>query len=243
MSSTYTVGVVIGSQRAVRICPQVAQFVFDIVKSRPQAPSDAQIDLTLIDIASYDLPLTDEPGMPAAIKDHPDGYATDKTKIWSAAVSAIDAFVFVTPQYNWGMPAGLKNALDHLFNEWKGKPAMVVAYGGHGGTLSASALITVLSGMFMRVVKKPICMNYPDRAFVPYAAQGKPLGLDATKSDALWAEHRDEISRAFEEVVRLLKAGRSDPSIRSDGLKALWIETIDPAYQVELKMKSGGGAK
>jgi NAD(P)H-dependent FMN reductase len=41
--------------------------------------------------------------------------------------------VFVSPQYNWGYPAPLKNAIDHLYKEWLGKPAVIVTYGGHGG--------------------------------------------------------------------------------------------------------------
>ncbi len=50
------------------------------------------------------------------------------------------AIVFVSPQYNWGYPAPLKNAIDHLYKEWAGKPAMIVTYGGHGGSKCAAQL-------------------------------------------------------------------------------------------------------
>ena len=58
----------------------------------------------------------------------------------------------VTPQYNWGYPAPLKNAIDHLYSEWGGKPAMIVTYGGHGGTRCADQLRQVLDGLHMATV-------------------------------------------------------------------------------------------
>jgi NAD(P)H-dependent FMN reductase len=62
------------------------------------------------------------------------------------------AIVFVSPQYNWGYPAPLKNAIDHLYKEWAGKPAMIVTYGGHGGGKCAAQLRQVLDGLEMRPV-------------------------------------------------------------------------------------------
>ena len=49
--------------------------------------------------------------------------------------------------YNWGYPAPLKNAIDHLYREWKGKPALIVTYGGHGGDRCARQLREVLTGL------------------------------------------------------------------------------------------------
>jgi NAD(P)H-dependent FMN reductase len=45
-------------------------------------------------------------------------------------VDRADGFIFVTPEYNHGYPAALKNALDHLYREWVYKPAALVTYGG-----------------------------------------------------------------------------------------------------------------
>ena len=41
--------------------------------------------------------------------------------------------MFVTPEYNHGYPAVLKNALDHLYREWGHKPAAVASYGASSG--------------------------------------------------------------------------------------------------------------
>ena len=63
-----------------------------------------------------------------------------------------DAVVLVTPQYNWGYPAALKNALDHLYREWRGKPAVIVTYGQRGGGKCAKQLRQVADGLHMRTV-------------------------------------------------------------------------------------------
>ncbi len=135
------------------------------------------------------------------------------------------------------MPAALKNALDHLFHEWSGKPAMVVTYGGFGGTLGAAALITVLSGMFMRVVKTPICMKYPDHAFIGRAVAGEELKLDSRNEESLWADQKAGIIERWNEVLEMLIAGASKPGLRSVGLQGLWEDTISPVAGIE-KMRA-----
>ncbi|MDQ1051326.1 NADPH-dependent FMN reductase [Streptomyces sp. V4I2] len=52
------------------------------------------------------------------------------TREWSRIVDASEASVFVTPEYNGGFPAPLKNAWDYLVVEWQHKPAAFVSYGG-----------------------------------------------------------------------------------------------------------------
>ena len=84
------------------------------------------------------------------------GYTLAASRAWSETIRSYDGFIFVTPQYNWGVPAALKNALDYLFHEWVGKPAMVVSYGGHGGGKAAAALQTVLAGLRMKVEGKTV---------------------------------------------------------------------------------------
>ena len=54
------------------------------------------------------------------------------------------------PQYNWGYPAPLKNALDHVYAAWNGKPVAIVTYGGHGGGKCAAQLRQVSEGLKMQ---------------------------------------------------------------------------------------------
>ena len=65
-------------------------------------------------------------------------YEHEHTRAWSRTVSSFDGFIFVFPQYNWGYPAALKNALDFLFLEWRDKPVSFLTYGTRGGNMAAS---------------------------------------------------------------------------------------------------------
>ncbi|ODP31561.1 NADPH-dependent FMN reductase [Pandoraea sp. ISTKB] len=142
MSETKRVLVIMGSTRAGRNCPTIAQWVVDV------GQSCTDFAYEIVDLSAWHLPLDDEPGLPATGAP----YAQPHTRAWSEKISACDAVIFVTPQYNWGYPAALKNAIDHLYDEWREKPTVIVTYGGHGGTKCASQLREVAQALKMRVV-------------------------------------------------------------------------------------------
>jgi len=133
------IAVVIGSTRPTRICPGIATWV------RDAAQEGSPLRYELLDLAEIDLPFLDEP-LKAALHE----YEHEHTRAWSETVSAFDGFVFVFPQYNWGYPAPLKNALDFLYHEWRDKPATTVTYGTRGGNRGADQLHGVLDGLHMR---------------------------------------------------------------------------------------------
>ena len=87
-------------------------------------------DVSVMDLKEWDLPMLSEPNHPRLQK-----YTQDKTKAWSAAVTETDAFVIVTPEYNFASPPALFNALHHLYKEWNYKAAGFVSYGGISGGL------------------------------------------------------------------------------------------------------------
>jgi NAD(P)H-dependent FMN reductase len=130
------VGIVISSTRPTRICKEIAEWA-----QRIMAAKEPALSFELIDLATINLPFLDEPLMPALGK-----YKHQHTKEWSALVNSYQAFVFVLPQYNWGYPAPLKNALDFLYAEWANKPAAIITYGNHGGVKASMQLKTVLEG-------------------------------------------------------------------------------------------------
>jgi len=77
-------------------------------------------------------------------------YTKRHTIEWSAIIDASDAFVFVTPEYNYGYPASLKNAIDYLHQEWLRKPVGFVSYGGvAAGTRSVQQLKQVVTCLSM----------------------------------------------------------------------------------------------
>ncbi|KAJ1540545.1 flavin-dependent quinone reductase [Saccharomyces cerevisiae] len=127
------VGIIMGSVRAKRVCPEIAAYVKRTIENSEEL-IDQKLKIQVVDLQQIALPLyeDDDELIPAQIKSV-DEYADSKTRSWSRIVNALDIIVFVTPQYNWGYPAALKNAIDRLYHEWHGKPALVVSYGGHGG--------------------------------------------------------------------------------------------------------------
>ncbi|WP_293454758.1 NAD(P)H-dependent oxidoreductase [Phenylobacterium sp.] len=134
--------VIAGSVRPKRICLDVAAWV--AAAARDVLSNQVEV----IDLKDWALPMDGEPGLP-----HRGDYRLEATRAWSRKVGAAQGMVFVTPQYNWGYPAPLKNALDHLYTEWAGKPAVIVAYGGHGGDRCARQLREVLTGLHMRPMR------------------------------------------------------------------------------------------
>jgi NAD(P)H-dependent FMN reductase len=118
--------VVIASTRPGRLGLPIGNWVYE------QAKSSSEFDVELVDLVDYNLPLLDEP-RPASSRQ----YANEHTLQWSQVVSRADAFVFVTPEYNHGINAAFKNALDYLYYEWALKPATFVSYGGMSAGMRA----------------------------------------------------------------------------------------------------------
>ncbi|MFD7502075.1 NADPH-dependent FMN reductase [Streptomyces sp. NPDC059850] len=114
------IGIIVGTTRPGRLGTQIAQWIEKAARVR----NDAEFEL--VDLADYDLPLFDEPGIPRL-----GNYEHDHTRAWSAKVAELDGFVFVTPEYNWSIPAALKNAIDFVYAEWNNKAACFVGYGSN----------------------------------------------------------------------------------------------------------------
>jgi NAD(P)H-dependent FMN reductase len=102
-------------------------------------------DVEVVDLAEVKLPFFDEPKHPRL-----GDYVHQHTRDWSERVSRADAFVFVTPEYNHGYNAVLKNAIDFLHHEWRDKPVGFVSYGGvAAGTRAVQQLKPVVVAVKM----------------------------------------------------------------------------------------------
>lgn len=157
MTALKSIAVVISSTRPNRINPFVADYVASVIKSVPQSTATVE----LLDIATLNLPLYNEPVVPAELPadDPTPHYRFEYTRAWSALVRQYDGFIFVTPQYNWSIPSSLKNALDYVFHEWNEKPAAIVTYGFRGGGKAESHLRQILSGLRLATVESTVALK------------------------------------------------------------------------------------
>jgi NAD(P)H-dependent FMN reductase len=142
--------IIIGSTRPGRAGLPIATWFAD------RARSHGGFDVTVADLAEIGLPLLDEPHHPRLRQ-----YLHEHTKNWSAAVEASEAFVFVTPEYNYGYPAPLKNAIDYLHDEWRDKPVGFVSYGGvSAGTRAVQQLKQVVTTLRMVPVVEAVSIPF-----------------------------------------------------------------------------------
>jgi NAD(P)H-dependent FMN reductase/GNAT superfamily N-acetyltransferase len=113
--------VLVCSSRPGALGPLVGQWLIETITPRA---AELGVELVPVVLGDLNLPFLDE-------EEHPSSgvYQHEHTRRWSAIVDAADGFIAVTPEYNYGMPATLKNALDYLSREWAWKPIGFVSYG------------------------------------------------------------------------------------------------------------------
>lgn len=164
--------VIVGSVRPGRAGLSVALWVHEYTTQF------GGFEIDFVDLAELDLPFMNEPKHPRLQE-----YRYKHTIAWGERVDAADAFLFVTPEYNYSYSPALKNALDYLHHEWSGKPVGLVSYGGlAGGTRGAAALRPVLSALGMVGTGSNVEIPYVSRQiddgfFEPVDRQVDKLGL------------------------------------------------------------------
>lgn len=187
--------VLICSTRPGALGPAVGQWLIDAV-----APRATELGAELVPVALGDLnlPFLDE-------EEHPSTgvYRQEHTRRWSAIADAADGFIAVTPEYNFGMPATLKNALDYLSREWAWKPIGFVSYGNtSAGTRSVQHTKQVVTTLRMVPLGATVAMRIADSVH-----QGR-LRPDATR-DAAAAALLDELVRVAHALRPMRDRARS----------------------------------
>ena len=141
------IGIVIGSVRDKRVGEKVGAWVHEQASSR----SGAQYEL--IDLKKFGVPLLTSGTHPMAAKRT---YESENTTAWSRAIDACDGFVFVTPEYNHGVPGAFKNAVDVLGPEWMDKTVGFVGYGSVGGVRAVESWRTIVVNFRMHCVRAEV---------------------------------------------------------------------------------------
>ena len=146
----------------------------------------------------YPGPVLDPP-MAQAVK-HSADYPSPAIQQWSTVVRSCAGFILATPQYNWGVPGELKNAIDHLYWEWSGKPFLVVTYGGHGGSRCDEQLRVIMGGgLKMRTVEQKVEITLP-RDFI---AGERRVGDGG--DDSFLEQYEEALTKAVTELAGMLQ--------------------------------------
>lgn len=140
--------IILGSTRPGRVGEAVAKWVYEIAQKR----NDAEYEF--IDVKDWNLPFLDEAVPPSQGK-----YSQAHTKAWAAKIDMFDAFVFVTAEYNHGIPGALKNAIDFIYKEWNNKAAGFVSYGSAGGVRSVEQLRLVMAELQIADVRAQVMLS------------------------------------------------------------------------------------
>jgi NAD(P)H-dependent FMN reductase len=126
------ISVIVGSTRQGRFSEKPAQWIFQRLKNR------GGVDARLVDLRDFPMPFFDQP-VPPAVPGRP-AYENEVVKKWTAEIARSDGFIFVTPEYNYGPSAVLKNSLDWVYPEWNRKAAAFVSYGSAMGARGVQQL-------------------------------------------------------------------------------------------------------
>lgn len=148
------IGVIISSTRPTRFGDKPAKWIADHAAAR------GDIDVEIVDLADYDLPLFDAPASdlwmptpnPVAVK-------------WQAKLNEFDGYIIVTAEYNRSITGALKNAIDWAYTPFVRKAVAFVGYGSVGGARAIEHLRNIMVELQAVPVRQAVHIGGSD--FIP----------------------------------------------------------------------------
>jgi NAD(P)H-dependent FMN reductase len=153
----------------------------------------SHVDARLLDLRDFPMPFFNEPTPPEMPGRKP--YEHNVVMTWTSAIAQSDGFVFVTPEYNHGPSAVLKNAIDWVYPEWNRKAAGFLSYGGLAGARSVQQLNEIAIALQLAPIRTTV--NIPASVVWSHFQNGDVsqalAGLDGTLQAMIdellwWAE-------------------------------------------------------
>lgn len=173
--------IILGSTRDGRAGEAVAKWVLAQIRNRND------FEFEFIDLKDWNLPLIHDAIPPGAIKDK---YPDPLIQKWAEKISEADAYLIVTPEYNHGYTAVLKNALDVIYKEWNNKPVAFVSYGNiAGGSRSVEQLRLVSIELQMAPIREAVHIPLIWQAFENNELKNKvdyDKKLDSMLTQLIW---------------------------------------------------------
>jgi NAD(P)H-dependent FMN reductase len=193
--------VIIGSTRKNRFSERPAQWIYE------EAKKLKGVEVELLDLRDYPMPFFDSEISPSMAQGK---YENEVVQKWAEKIKEGDAFIIVTPEYNHGYPAVLKNAMDVIYPEWNRKPVGFVAYGSAMGARSVEQLRQVAIELQMAPIRNAIHIPVEifSAAMMGKGPQGPEMFEPIRKSP--WG---DKLQIFFDDLLwwaRVLKKGREN---------------------------------
>lgn len=158
-----TIGIISGSVRTVRATSAVAAYIHEVADRR-----DGGAQYELVDLADYEIPILTSAVHPMVAKKN---YDDPRVQRWSDVIDGFDGYVFVSPEYNHGVPGGFKNAVDSLGLEWVEKPVAFAGHGAVGGVRAIEQWRQIVVNFSMPVARAELNFNmfnhWDDGVFSP----------------------------------------------------------------------------
>jgi NAD(P)H-dependent FMN reductase len=185
------IGIILATTRPSRFADRPARWLLDLARRR----ADAEFEI--VDLRDYPMPLFEEGQSPMFVPPHDEAALR-----WAKKMAGLDGYLFVTPEYNHGIPAVLKNALDYAYAEYNRKPASFIGYGGVGAARGVEQLRLVLMALQIAPLKQSVHINAAE--FIGMSIQGKTFAdypylaesVGPMLDNLLWWAHALKTARA-----------------------------------------------
>lgn len=188
MPDQISIKVIAGSTREGRFSDKPAAWIAGELSKREGVSAE------VLDLRDFDMPFFNEAVSPS-VKTEP--YAHEAVARWTAKIAEGDAFVIVTPEYNHGPTAVLKNALDWVYQEWNRKPIAYVSYGTVGGARAVEQLR--LNAIEQKMVPTREAVHFPGNEYFPVL-------FGQSSADEMFAKHAGKAKEMIDELLWYAKA-------------------------------------
>ena len=83
----------------------------------------------------------------------------EENQAWNEKLAELDGYLFIVQEYNHGISASLKNALDSAREEWFNKAVAIVSSGSAGGIRAAEQVRLILAEQKVATVRTNPAFN------------------------------------------------------------------------------------
>jgi NAD(P)H-dependent FMN reductase len=158
--ATTKIAIIISTTREGRFGDRPTQWLLDLAATRGGAVFE------VVDLRVYPLPFFNEPASPAYVP-HENAIA----RSFGSKIAEFDGYIFITAEYNHGIPAVLKNALDHVYSQFTRKPIAFIGYGGVGAARAVEQLRLVAVELQAAPLRNAVHIGLAE--FIGLLQQGK----------------------------------------------------------------------